>query len=116
MADDPARAFYDDLAADYDLLFPDWDAAIRRQAEALDAVLAQHLGDSRRLVLDCASGIGTQAIGLTTLGHRVIGSDLSPVAVTRARYEARQRGLDLPVRAPTTARHRRSTRPRPAGW
>ena len=30
VTDDSARAFYDELAADYDLIFPDWDASIQR--------------------------------------------------------------------------------------
>ena len=46
-------------------------------------------------VLDCACGIGTQALGLAALGHRVTGSDLSALALARAREEARRRGLAL---------------------
>ncbi len=45
--------------------------------------------------MDCACGIGTQALGLAALGHRVTGSDLSPVALVRAKEEARKRGLSL---------------------
>lgn len=44
-------------------------------------------------MLDCACGIGTQALGLAALGHRVTGTDLSPVAAARARREAGARGL-----------------------
>jgi len=85
------------LAADYDLIFPDWDASIRRQAVALDGLVARYLGGARLAVLDCACGIGTQAIGLAALGHRVVGSDLSLAALVRARLEARQRGVVLPL-------------------
>lgn len=97
MVDDSTRAFYDDLAPDYDLLFADWDASIRRQAAAINRLLKRYLGDARSVVLDCACGIGTQAIGLAALGHRVVGSDLSPVAVARARTQARRRDADLAV-------------------
>jgi SAM-dependent methyltransferase len=97
VTDDSTRAFYDDLAADYDLIFPNWDASIHRQAAALDGLLARDLGGPRLAILDCACGIGTQVIGLAALGHRVVGSDLSPAAVVRARHEARQRGLKLPL-------------------
>jgi glycine/sarcosine N-methyltransferase len=38
-ADDVRRA-YDDLAADYDRIYPDWRASSRRQGKALHAVLA----------------------------------------------------------------------------
>jgi len=99
MPDDSARSFYDALAADYDLLFADWDASISRQGRALDRLLVRQLGDARRGVLDCACGIGTQAIGLGAHGHRVVGSDLSTAAVTRARAEASQRRIEVPVLA-----------------
>lgn len=82
------RHFYDDLAADYDLIYADWEASIARQADALSALI-DGTADSGNGpvgydVLDCACGIGTQALGLAALGYRVTGSDLSPVAVTRA--------------------------------
>jgi SAM-dependent methyltransferase len=46
-------------------------------------------------ILDVACGIGTQALGLAALGHRVTASDLSPQALERARREAQQRLLDI---------------------
>ncbi|MFD5462029.1 class I SAM-dependent methyltransferase [Kitasatospora sp. NPDC127059] len=98
----PASAlgrFYDDFAEDYHLLYADWDASLARQGAALDALIRAHLGEGPAEVLDCACGIGTQAIGLAALGHRVTGTDLSPVAVTRATAEAAARGLRLPTAA-----------------
>ncbi|MFJ5309384.1 class I SAM-dependent methyltransferase [Streptomyces sp. NPDC088350] len=94
-----ARDFYDGLAADYHLIFPDWDASMARQATALDGVVRVRLGTGPHRVLDCSCGIGTQAIGLAGVGHRVVGSDLSPAAVTRAGAEAAARGVGLPVAA-----------------
>ncbi|MER7755389.1 class I SAM-dependent methyltransferase [Kitasatospora sp. NPDC097643] len=107
--------FYDAFAAGYHLLYPDWNASVARQGAALDALIRSRLGDepshatSRTPseapldapldVLDCACGIGTQAIGLAARGHRVTGTDLSPVAVARAAAEAARRGLQLPVAA-----------------
>lgn len=49
-------------------------------------------------VLDCASGIGHQAIGLASLGYAVEGSDTSETSVTRARHYADQLGLNIPFR------------------
>jgi SAM-dependent methyltransferase len=46
-------------------------------------------------VLDCACGIGTQAIGLAMRGYDVVGADLSEVAVGRALAEAGDRGVRL---------------------
>lgn len=83
--------FYDALADDYHLIYEDWDAGIRRQGAALDALI----GRERAEVLDCSCGIGTQAIGLALRGHDVTGTDLSPRAAARAAREARHRGLGL---------------------
>ncbi|MFB0614599.1 class I SAM-dependent methyltransferase [Streptomyces sp. AGS-58] len=83
--------FYDELADDYHLIYPDWDASIRRQGDALDALI----GQDRAAVLDCSCGIGTQAIGLALRGHRVTGTDLSPRAAARAAREATRRKLSL---------------------
>ncbi|MER7667238.1 class I SAM-dependent methyltransferase [Kitasatospora sp. NPDC096128] len=91
--------FYDDFAEDYHLLYPDWDAALARQGAALDALIRDRLGAGPAEVLDCACGIGTQAIGLAALGHRVTGTDLSPVSAARAVAEAAARGLRLPTAA-----------------
>ncbi|MCX5139546.1 class I SAM-dependent methyltransferase [Streptomyces sp. NBC_00338] len=101
------RHFYDDLAAGYDLMYADWEASIARQAAALSALIEEAApggrdrcgGDLAYDVLDCACGIGTQALGLAARGHRVTGSDLSPVAAARAAKEAAARGLDLRVTA-----------------
>ncbi|SEE93236.1 Methyltransferase domain-containing protein [Streptomyces sp. 3213] len=93
------RDFYDALAADYHLIFPDWDASMARQAAALDGVVRARLGAGPHKVLDCSCGIGTQAIGLAGIGHRVVGSDLSPVAAVRAAAEAAARGVGFPTAA-----------------
>ena len=50
-------------------------------------------------LLDCSCGIGTQAIGLARRGHQVCAGDISAAAVTRARGEARSRGVALRVAA-----------------
>ncbi|MEV7597160.1 class I SAM-dependent methyltransferase [Kitasatospora sp. NPDC089797] len=92
--------FYDDFADDYHRLYPDWNASIARQGTALDALIRERPGGGGPAeVLDCACGIGTQAIGLAALGHRVTGTDLSPVAAARATAEAAARGLRLPTAA-----------------
>jgi SAM-dependent methyltransferase len=84
-------AFYDGLAGTYDLMFPDWDGSMARQALQLSEFIP-----AGARVLDCACGIGTQAIGLAMRGYDVVGADLSPVAVARAGVEASSRGVVLP--------------------
>lgn len=91
-----ARAFYDELAGDYHLIYANWPASVHRQAAALDRVIREELGDGPARILDCTCGIGTQALGLARLGHDVLGTDLSPRAIARARREAHR--LGLPVR------------------
>jgi SAM-dependent methyltransferase len=89
---DPS-GFYDALAGEYHLIFADWEASIERQALALRAVLGSEGFPPPARVLDCACGIGTQALGLAGAGYRVHATDISPVAVRRAEDEASSRGL-----------------------
>ncbi|MFF2350590.1 class I SAM-dependent methyltransferase [Kitasatospora sp. NPDC058115] len=91
--------FYDRLAPGYHLVYADWEASVAEQGASLDALLRARLGDAPADVLDCACGIGTQALGLAARGHRVTGTDLSPVSAARAAREAAARGLRLPTAA-----------------
>ncbi len=92
---DSILGFYDSLAPYYHLIFEDWDKSIERQAAILHSLLEAQSVAGPRKILDCACGIGTQAIGLACHGHEVVGSDLSPAAVERARREAAIRGLNI---------------------
>jgi SAM-dependent methyltransferase len=89
------EAFYNALAPRYHLIFPDWEASIRRQAIELDGIIREQLGSAKGKVLDVACGIGTQALGLAELGYVVTGTDLSGAAVERARREAARRALAI---------------------
>src|SRR5215831_19776420 len=89
------RAFYDELAPLYHLIFENWETSVGRQGAALGALIAECWGAEARSVLDASLGIGTQALGLLARGFRVTGSDLSVGAVTRARREAAVRSLAL---------------------
>ncbi|MGH8782149.1 class I SAM-dependent methyltransferase [Paraburkholderia sp.] len=92
----PTDSFYDSLASSYHLIFDDWERAISRQS----VVLAQLLPSPEKTgtVLDCACGIGTQALGLARVGYDVEGTDLSRLEVQRASREAAVRGLSIPFR------------------
>ena len=95
---DHVLSFYDSLADYYHLIFEDWDRAIHRQAKILNAILSQELPDKHLKILDCACGVGTQALGLAAMGHHVIGSDLSSAQIARAIREAQKRGLAIKFR------------------
>ena len=92
--DTTPAGFYDDLAADYHLIFADWDAAIAWEADVITAVLRDR-GVSAGAVLDASCGIGTQAIGLAQAGFAVTATDISPASVARCAREAAARGLAI---------------------
>ena len=89
-------AFYDELAPFYHLIYPDWEASIERQAQVLDEIIRQEINGAAQRVLDVSCGIGTQSLGLATLGYEVTASDLSAGAVERGQREAA--GRNLPIR------------------
>ena len=91
----PSRRFYDPLARDYHLIYADWSAAIESQSRAIDRIIRRELRKPPLDLLDCACGIGTQAIGLARRGYRVHATDLSGPALRRAGREARARGAHL---------------------
>ena len=90
---DIIQSFYDKLAPEYDKLFLDWQSATREQALILDGIFRRYGLDRSALVLDCACGIGTQAIGLAALGYAVTASDLSAGALAEARKRAEENGV-----------------------
>jgi glycine/sarcosine N-methyltransferase len=86
---------YDRLAADYHRIFPDWRETVNRQGEQLDRLIRAEMADRAMDVLDCSSGIGTQAIGLARRGHRVTASDISTAALERSTREGHALGVHL---------------------
>ena len=89
------QTFYDDLAADYDKLFLDWTAATEEQAVIFDRLFAQYGFDKSAYILDCACGIGTQAIGLAAMGYNVTGSDISCGELVEANKRALDRRVNI---------------------
>jgi len=92
---DIVQTFYDSMAAQYDKLFADWQAATHEQALVLQKLFEQQGFDLSAKVLDCACGIGTQAIGLAELGYRVTAGDISGGEIAEAKVRAAQRGVDI---------------------
>lgn len=89
------QTFYDNMAAQYDKLFLDWQAATGEQALILDRIFRAYAFGRTARVLDCACGIGTQAIGLAALGYDVTGSDISEGELKEARERAEASGVSL---------------------
>jgi glycine/sarcosine N-methyltransferase len=83
--------FYDSIADDYHLAVSSKNLreTVESQGLILESILRGRLGGGGPwTVLDCSCGIGTQALGLALRGHRVVGIDLSPRAIERAKREA----------------------------
>ena len=89
------QTFYDQMAPQYDKLFAHWDATVQDQAALLDGLFAQNGFHRCDTILDCACGIGTQAIGLAALGYPVTASDLSEGALLQAKARAAKQGLQI---------------------
>lgn len=92
---DITQKFYDALATQYDKLFQDWQATTKEQALILDRIFRQNGFDFSARVLDCACGIGTQAIGLAVLGYPVTASDISEGELAEAGVRAEKNGASI---------------------
>ena len=82
------QTFYDHLASQYDKLFFDWQATTQEQAMILEKLFAANGFDKSACILDCACGIGTQAIGLASMGYNITGSDISDGELAEAKERA----------------------------
>ena len=89
------QKFYDNLAPQYDKLFLDWQSATREQAVILNKIFTDNGFDKTVDILDCACGIGTQAIGLAALGYNVTASDISGVAIAEAKERAENADVEI---------------------
>lgn len=92
---DIIQSFYDHLAQQYDTLYSDWPSAVREQAEILHRIIRENGFSANARLLDCACGIGTQAIGLAAQGYRVTASDISDAALAEAQKRAAQSGVRI---------------------
>ena len=89
------QTFYDNMASSYDKLFLDWQATTHEQAEILDKLFRERGFDRSAKILDCACGIGTQAVGIAALGYDVTGSDISRAELEEARQRAEKNNVDI---------------------
>ena len=89
------QTFYDDMAAQYDQLFLDWHATTEEQAAILNKIFSENGFDKTAQILDCACGIGTQTIGLASIGYSVTASDISDGELAEAAARAGQYGLKI---------------------
>lgn len=89
------QTFYDNMASQYDKLFLDWQSATKEQAAILNKLFVESGFDNTAKVLDCACGIGTQAIGVAALGYDVTGSDISDGELAEAKERALKNNVNI---------------------
>ena len=89
------QLFYNNMASRYDKLFLDWQRTTREQGVFLHEIFRENGFDKTARILDCACGIGTQAIGLALLGYDVTASDLSDGELAQAKQRAAENGVRL---------------------
>lgn len=92
---DIIQTFYNDMASQYDRLFFDWQATIHEQAGVLDEIFRDNGYDKQARILDCACGIGTQAVGLALLGYHVTASDISSEEIKEAKKRAGENHVQI---------------------
>ncbi|MBO5714997.1 MAG: class I SAM-dependent methyltransferase [Clostridia bacterium] len=89
------QRFYDNMASHYDKLFLDWKATTKEQAVLLQSIIQKFNFGQTASILDCACGIGTQAIGLATLGYNVTASDISNGELAEAKKRALNSNVNI---------------------
>ena len=89
------QTFYNNLAPQYDKLFLDWNATVHEQAIFLSKLFKDNGFDEAAHILDCACGIGTQAIGLARLGYNVTASDISDGEIEEAKARAKSADVEI---------------------
>lgn len=92
---DIIQHFYDNLASHYDKLFLNWQDTTVEQGTILSGIFADNGFDHTAKILDCACGIGTQAIGLAALGFDVTASDISSEELAQAKKRAAQNHVQI---------------------
>lgn len=93
----PVTDFYDNLGPEYrDNMGWDWESTMRKEGASLARFVENELSHPGPYsLLDCSSGIGTQAIGLALQGYQVHATDLSTVSIDCARQEATKLGATM---------------------
>ena len=89
------QSFYDSMASQYDKFYLDWQTAVQEEAVFLSEIFRRNGFDSSAGILDCACGIGTQAIGLASLGYSVTASDLSAGEIEEAKKRAAENEVEV---------------------
>lgn len=104
----PSKPFFDHVGADYYVYIADGCESITPEAAVAmfwetvaqegDYLASLLQGLEVQNVLDCACGVGTQALGLAQHGYRVTASDISAEFIREAQKNAAHANLDMSFR------------------
>ena len=89
------QKFYDNMASHYEKLFFDWNTTTKEQAALIQRIFQKFGYDKTASILDCACGIGTQAIGLAALGYTITASDISDGEIAEAKIRAKNAKVNI---------------------
>ena len=82
-----SRQRYDTMSSSYD------SDRVQSYFDAVRRLIAEWVGDPPKHVLEIGSGTGEYCLLLASLGHEVVGLDISPEMVSLALKKARDRGI-----------------------
>ncbi|MBO7289515.1 MAG: class I SAM-dependent methyltransferase [Clostridia bacterium] len=92
---DIIQNFYNNLASEYDKLFENWQTTTKEQAVILNKIFCDNGFEKEAKLLDCACGIGTQAIGLALARYSVTASDISTAELLEAKRRAEENKIQI---------------------
>lgn len=80
-------SFYDQLSAEYELMFENWEQFCKDGGEVLDRVIRGNIKLDKNTIslLDCTCGIGTHVFGLVGRNYSIQASDISEKSIEKAR-------------------------------
>ena len=74
---DKTLDFYNYFADVYSYIFTDWERSSKKHPIIIDTIIKQYQSYKVKTILDCTCGIGTQCLGLPSLGYETYASDIS---------------------------------------
>ena len=89
------QSFYDKIAPQYNKFYLDWESVTHKEAKLLSEIFKDNGFDINAKILDCACGIGTQSLGLASLGYQVTASDISSGAISEAIQKSKEKKLNI---------------------
>ena len=92
------QTFYDKLATDYDKLFLDWDVTTIEHAIIFDKIFIEYGFRKNVRILDCAFWIGTQIIGLASIGYSMNALNINKEELKEAEKRAYSKNLNIDFR------------------